>query len=179
MRLVSRLIAAAVALSLLSISHASSGAQTVMSAEPSQFVLGTASKVLPILLNSNDAEAVHIAAGHFAEDLERILGAKPHIYHDSVPRGVQRAIVVCTVHSKLASLLRHGSDGAGVEEMTNSLEGKWESFEGRVMDKPIEGLGEALVLIGSDRVSLRADLASKISLKLETAWCDLRHVHPL
>jgi hypothetical protein len=37
---------------------------------------------------------------------------------------------------------------------SNGLEGKWEAYDIRVVGKPMDGVEEALVVTGSDKVSL-------------------------
>ncbi|ORX34409.1 hypothetical protein BD324DRAFT_635737 [Kockovaella imperatae] len=108
------------------------------------FVLASSSSALPILLDSTDSKAVHIAANNFASDIHRVTGAKPDVHVDALPSGSKQAIIVCTAGSKLASKLR-------AEALVQKVEGKWESFQGAVLQSPVDGVEESLVLIGSDR----------------------------
>ena len=126
------------------------------------FTLTSSSGSIPILLDPSDPEAVHIAAGNFAEDIYRLTGSKPELFHDSLDGRVERAVIVCTSGSKLASRMRSSSHSAQtvlgkkpeLESMLQHLDGRSESYEGRVISTPLEGVEEALVLVGSDRVSV-------------------------
>ena len=113
------------------------------------FVLASASHkhAKPLLLDSEDNEAIHVAAQTFADDIYRVTGVRPELYNDTLPRDVSSAVIVGSVSSRLIS----GLDGSN--EHTEGLKGKWESFDVRVAAKPQKGLKEALVVVGSDRVS--------------------------
>lgn len=98
----------------------------------------------PILLDSSDDYAIHIAAVNFAKDIERVTGVRPRVYNDTLPKGTTTAVVVGTSGSGLVG-------GIGLEHV-RELEGKWEAFDARVVQR-VRGLEEALVISGSDRVS--------------------------
>jgi hypothetical protein len=100
-----------------------------------------------LLLDSNDDEAIHLAAQTFARDVCWITGIRPQLYNDTLPEEVEHAIVVGTVTSKL---VQKGVKGVDYRE----LEGKWESYDVRVAR--YDGLKNALVIVGSDRVSRSA-----------------------
>ncbi|WWD16299.1 hypothetical protein CI109_100725 [Kwoniella shandongensis] len=123
-------------------------AQTVFSSSSSNDHFLIASKhdhyAAPLLLSSSDDVAIHIAAQTFAHDVFRVTGVKPHIYNDSLPHAVERAIVVGTAGSHMVRHLREG-------DYADELVGKWESFDVRVIDKPLHGVESGLVVIGSDR----------------------------
>ena len=147
------------------------GVPNPLSFQPSSngFLLASSSDsfALPILLDSSDPEAVHIAAKAFAGDLAKVTGVEPEVHMDSLPGAIKQAIIVCTAASKLASSLRWGrkanaQQGAQVPlssseaspDLRAQVEGKWEAYEGAVISEPMEGVEEALVLIGSDRASI-------------------------
>jgi hypothetical protein len=95
----------------------------------------------PLLLDSEDDEAIHIAAHSFIEDIERVTGVKIGVYNDTLPRGVKRGIVVGSVGSRVVK-----------GDWTKGMKGRWEVWDARVVSG-YKGLEEALVLSGSDRVS--------------------------
>lgn len=111
------------------------------------FVLASAGRrhTVPILLDSKDDIAIYIAARSFADDIKRVTGLRPKIYNDTLPHDVHSAIVVGSSSSRLVG-------GYGLEHVT-ALEGQWEAFDARVVDG-FRGLDRALVIAGSDRVSL-------------------------
>ena len=99
----------------------------------------------PILLDSSDNIAIHIAAKTFAEDVYRVTGVRPDLYNDTLPDGTKEAIIVGSVSSGLV-------DGLQDVEYVEGLKGKWESYDMRVKNN-VKGVEDALVIVGSDRVS--------------------------
>ena len=124
--------------------------QVVFSTEnhSNTFLLASASlqKATPLLLDSEDDEAIHVAAQTFANDVYRVTGLRPEMFNNTLPGVYENAIVIGSISSRLVRNL-HG------EGSMNSLRGKWESFDVRVREKPLKGVEEGLVVIGSDRVS--------------------------
>lgn len=99
---------------------------------------------LPILLDSRDPAPVHVAAQTFADDIQRVAGIRPQSFNDTLPTSATRAIIIGTAGSDLLSSIGDIS----------RLEGLWESYDIRVMDNPIGGVEEALIITGSDKVRL-------------------------
>ncbi|ORX37574.1 hypothetical protein BD324DRAFT_622478 [Kockovaella imperatae] len=99
----------------------------------------------PILIDSTDDEAIHIAAHFFANDIERVTGLKPAVYNDTIPRGVESAIIVGSVDSSLVQSFE--------PDWTDDMKGRWEVWDARVVKNPrVKGdLEEVLMLTGSDR----------------------------
>ncbi len=102
----------------------------------------------PILLDSQDNEAIHVAAQTFADDVYKVTGLRPELYNDTLPKTSPHAIIVGSVSSRLIEHI------GGDTEYVSDLEGKWESFDIRVTKKPLKGIDEGLIVVGSDRVSL-------------------------
>jgi hypothetical protein len=92
-------------------------------ASPTGLTFASTTSALPILLDSTDHESVHIAARTFADDVLRVVGIKPEVYFDSLTEGTGAAGVVVVC------------------------------FEIGVRERPLEGVREALLLVGSDKVS--------------------------
>lgn len=110
---------------------------------PSDFVIASRHHhyAAPLLLDSKDNVAIHIAAQTFAEDVYRVTGVRPRLYNDTLPKRTRRAIVVGSLGSALID-----------ETEAEGLQGKWESYDVRVK-KAVHGADEDLVITGSDRVS--------------------------
>jgi len=116
--------------------------------------------VAPILLDSSDDSAVHIAAQTFADDIERVSGTRPELYNDTLPAGSEEtAIIIGTYSSHLLA-----ENNGQLED----LKGKWESFDIRVRDRPAPGVKHGLIITGSDRVSPLREF------DLTTAWNHFR-----
>ena len=101
---------------------------------------------VPIITDSNDDEAVHIAVQNFALDVERTTGVLPRIINYSEPLAEElrggNAIVVGTVSSSIARAFNAPS----------SLQGQWESYHIQVEENhQLDGVGTVLAVSGSDR----------------------------
>jgi hypothetical protein len=120
------------------------------------FALVHAGFSAPILLNSSDNYAVHRAASDFIDDIERITGIRTKTYNDTLGSNSKTAVVVGTMGSKLVQQLIR----SGKLQDANDFDGKWESFHVQVVDTPMEGLDEALVIVGSDKVSSFSRMAA-------------------
>jgi hypothetical protein len=107
------------------------------------FVIADHGSLVPIITNSSDSASIHLAVSTFADDLERVTGSRPAICNDTVPDWASKVIMVGTGSS-------HG------------LEGKWEAYDIRVVGKPMNGVEEALMVTGSDKVSW---------LHITVKWC--------
>lgn len=131
----------------------------VVTFENTGFVLAGPNFALDIILDAHDPAAVHIAARSFADDVQRITGSQPRLRNgtvDFVGDGKHQAIVVGTIGSKLIRQVERarwsGTEGQKVISSPESLKGQWESYEVEVVDQPLRGLDDALVVTGSDRV---------------------------
>ncbi len=118
---------------------------------PSSLLIASTTSALPILVDSADPSAIHIAVATFAKDIWRVTGVTPLIYKDRLPDGTAAAIIAVTVGSKLLKK-RRTSDAKQQTLQRSQLEGKWEAFEVEVVESPLPGLEEGLVLAGSDKV---------------------------
>lgn len=113
------------------------------------------SYALPILTDSSDQQAIHIAAASFASDIQKVVSVQPQIYNDSLPAWATNAIIVGSANSSLAKRVSGGQ--------AEVLSGQWEAYDTRVLSNPIDGVQQALVITGSDRVRARyRDLAGKV-----------------
>jgi hypothetical protein len=117
-----------------------------------EFIVASSDKgsaSLPILTSSKDNIAVHLAVASFVTDVEKVTGSKLKVYNDTLPGHSKKAVIVGTSGSQIVKGLR------GYQGVVDDLEGKWESFDIRVLDEPTQDLEEAMVISGSDRVSCR------------------------
>lgn len=109
------------------------------------FTIGSDSGSCPIIVDSNDDEAIHIAARTFALDVGKVVGSTPEVV--DLALAASTAVIACTIGSQLAA-----SIGDRIKEPREILTGKWESFHVSVVSQPLDGIQEALVVLGSDRV---------------------------
>lgn len=108
------------------------------------FTIADHGSLIPVITDSTDPEAIHVAASTFADDLERVTGVRPRIYNDTAPDWTNRVMLVGTASGQLVA------SGAGA----SAVQGKWEAYDIRIVDSPMDGVSEALVVTGSDKVQL-------------------------
>lgn len=108
------------------------------------FPLVTGGAATDILIDANDYTVVHIAAAALAGDIEMVSGARPAVKTS----GGGRVVIIGTIEKN--PLVRRIAENAG-GEFRRLLDKSWESFVIGVVDRPAEGIEEALVIAGSDR----------------------------
>jgi hypothetical protein len=123
---------------------------TFEQASDNDFHVANHGSLVPIITDSSDPASLHLAASTFADDLERVTGSRPAVYNDTVPDWATKVIMVGTASSGL--LANISNDGRA------AVEGLWEAYDIRVVEGPIAGVEEALVITGSDKVCTSASL---------------------
>lgn len=115
-------------------------------------LLASSKGAAPILLDSKAPEALHVAVNTFADDVERVVGVRPEVFTDSLPKGVQSAIVVSIYGDSVQPAPEQGHQGQQ-HFSASGLAGKWESYEIRGR-RGVAGADEAMIITGSDKVSI-------------------------
>lgn len=143
----------AIILSAVLIATATATAQTLTFTEnPDALLLVSPHGALPVLSDSHDPPAVHLAIQSFVYDVERVTGRRLEVYNDTLPPDNTRAIIVGTVQSRLVGSLQPDTERQVF--FVSSTEGQREAYDIRTLYRPLSGLAEALVIRGSDKVSL-------------------------
>lgn len=94
-----------------------------------------------IVVDKNDVALVQKAAAFLQQDIERVSGVKPQLVN-SIPPSVKNIIVVGSINqSAIVKQLR----------FKNDLQNKWEAYQIQVVNKPLPGIDQVLVIMGSDR----------------------------
>lgn len=129
-------------------------------------------KSIPLLADQKDAEVVGIAGKALAKDIERITGVRPDVL--SQPNaGTKTAIIIGTLDQSalIQSLVDNG-------KLTRALlDGKWETFLIQVVKNPFPGMGEALVIAGSDPRGTAFgtfELSKRLGVSPWVYWADVR-----
>ncbi len=99
-----------------------------------------------IVRDKADAEVVDVAVNLLATDIRRVTGRKPDVC-DSLSKDGKPVVVVGTVGQSrfIDALVRSGKLDV------SAIKGQWESYVITVLEQPVEGLGDVLVIAGSDR----------------------------
>ena len=114
-----------------------------------QFALYDKGVAATICTDSRDFTVVGIAASLLADDVERVTGGKPALAHPSRLKEVKAryAVIAGTIGRSriIDELIAQG------RVKVHEIRGKWESFLVTTLERPAKHIGEALVIIGSDR----------------------------
>lgn len=119
--------------------------KTYNSSKRASFPLINNQKVPSILIDANDAKVVTIATSMLATDIEMVAGSKP--------------TVLTAIEGEQPVLIIAGTLGQSVwidklieakKINVTQISGKWESWQTQVVSKPFKGVGNALVIIGSN-----------------------------
>lgn len=111
----------------------------------SNFPLVHQQKSATIYYDGEDAEVVGIAANAFATDIEKITGINPKV-DISNKLDQEYAIIVGTVgKSQLIDKL------IALKKINNIAADQWEEYQISLVDAPMKGVKQALVIAGSDR----------------------------
>ncbi len=112
------------------------------------FSLITNGQPAPIFMDDGDFEGVVIAARNMREDLGRLGSREGRFSTSSVPgAGTERVILIGTVgrSDTIDALIADGKIDV------SSIEGEWEAFLTVEVADPMDGVGSALVIAGSDQ----------------------------
>ncbi|KAI5814884.1 hypothetical protein BZA77DRAFT_266692 [Pyronema omphalodes] len=106
--------------------------------------------VASIHVNSNDYPGVIRAAHDLSTDFGRVTGQNMSLYTDQPEDellGQATAIIIGTIgKSKLINSLVSSK-----KIDVSKIKGKWESFQTQIVQNPVPGISQALVIVGSDK----------------------------
>jgi len=110
------------------------------------FPLASGGQAAPIYHSAGDAAVVGVAANALRDDIQRVTGLAP-VVATTPPAGTSAAVFIGTVGR---SPLIDGLVAAGKLDV-GAIQGQWESYLAAVVADPLPGVGQALVIAGSDR----------------------------
>ena len=139
------------------------------------FPLVSQKRAVPILVDSTDAEVVHVAANAVSDDLKALTGSQPELYN-RVPASTDRLVIVGTIGQSryIDQLLRDG------KIVGNELQGAWERYQVTLVKNPFPGVSEALVIAGSDRRGTAYglfELSRLVGVSPWIWWADVKPAH--
>ena len=133
------LAALALALTAQAIDHPKA---TLPVVSPDRFTLVDNGIPVPVVVSQTEDKAILRAAGDLVKDFERVTGRKP-VLSEAPADG---AIIIGSLESPLVKdMIARGRFDAG------ELTGCTEKYLIRTVKEPLEGVDEALVIVGSDR----------------------------
>ena len=110
------------------------------------FPLSVAGKSAPLYVSSADYPGVIRACKDLQTDIGRVTNSYPELFTGKMPRSKQLVIAGTLGKSPLIDkLVKDGKIDA------KAITGQWETFLILVVKKPFPGIGEALVIAGSDK----------------------------
>jgi len=110
------------------------------------FLISSKNAATPIFISNNDFIGVHKVAKIFQEDIERVTGTKPDLETSEIINQ-QNVIIIGTIGK--SELIDQMITNKKIDVST--IKGKWETFLIQTVKDPIEGVDEALVIVGSDK----------------------------
>jgi len=113
--------------------------------DPATFPLVDARQVAAVVVDPHDYEVVSLAAGLFADDVERVTGRRPAVA--AQPTHGPTILVGTLGHSAWIDRLVQAGKLPGVD----AIKGRWEATRWQIVDAPFPGVARALVIVGSDR----------------------------
>lgn len=114
-----------------------------------QFTLYNNGVAATICTDEQDYPVVGITAGLLADDVERVTATKPAIAHPARLKDVKATYTVIAGTIGKSNLIDELIAKGKIR--VDEIRGKWESFLVTTIEKPAKHIGEALVIVGSDR----------------------------
>lgn len=129
----------------------------------------------PILVDPEEPAAVRHAAGDLAGDIAAITGLRPQL-RSGIGQDTKVAIIIGTVgHGPLIEAMAR----SGRIDLSR-VRGKWETFLIASVSRPLPGVDQALVIVGSDRRGTAFgvyELSRAMGVNPWTWWADLKPQH--
>ena len=116
------------------------------SKEPNAFPIADANGTTAIYVDENDLNTVKKAVSWLQHDIELVSGKKPNVINKGNTPPQYLVIVGSLEGSTLIKQLV-----ADKKIKIDSLKNQWEAYQIQVVDKPMQGVEKALVIVGSDR----------------------------
>jgi hypothetical protein len=152
------------------------GAVRIVSTEPvpGSFALVQDGRAAPIVVDAADFPGVRRATGDLQADLERVTGTKPAL--GPMPAAAPVVVIVGTL-GESPTVDRLVSEG---RLDVAAIRGRWEAFLIRRVPAPAPGIGEALVIAGSDKrgtIYGIYELSEQIGVSPWSWWADVPVPH--
>jgi len=135
------------------------------------FPLASNGSVSVMITDSSDYPGVVRAFRQLCGDIEKVTGSKPILSTGNIPEG-KNIIIAGTIGKNkiIDNLIKTG------KLQTDSLAGKWESYQITIVREPLPGVESALVITGSDKrgtIYGIYDISQKIGVSPWYWWADV------
>jgi hypothetical protein len=157
------------------ISAAPADSVLIVSGKGDGFVLSAGGKSATLFISKDDYPGVIRAFKDLQTDIGKVTGTKPDLVTEKLPKA--RQMVIAGTLGKSNLIGRLVKDG---KINVKDLEGKWETFLIQVISKPVPGVKEALVIVGSDKrgtIYGIYELSAKIGVSPWYWWADVPIAH--
>jgi hypothetical protein len=133
-------------LAILLISPVAHGSTIIVSDAGPGFPLSEKGRSAPMYVSSSDFPGVIRAFTDLQSDIGKVTNVRPELFTGELP-AARYAVIAGTIGKSpvIDELIKSGKLNA------KDIEGKWESFIIRVIEKPVKGIKEAIVIAGSDK----------------------------
>ncbi|WP_029036522.1 glycosyl hydrolase 115 family protein [Salinimicrobium xinjiangense] len=135
------------------------------------FPLVSPDKSAAIYIDQGDFKGVHRAAEDLQKDIERVTGKFPELYRTAeVSTGTPVIIGTLGKSSLIDQLVQNN------KIKVSEIEGKWETFAIQVVQDPLPGVEQALVIVGSDKrgtIFGVYDVSKEIGVSPWYYWADV------
>jgi hypothetical protein len=135
------------------------------------FVLSESGTSAPLYADSNEFPGVVRALKDLQSDINRVTNAKPDLFTGIITKA-QYIVIAGTLgkNKVIDELVREKKIDV------NGIQGKWEAFRIQVIENPLPGIKQALIIAGSDKrgtIYGIYDLSEKIGVSPWNWWADV------
>ena len=134
------------------------------------FSLISEGKTPDLLVSEKDFPGIFRVAEDLQNDMEKVSGTKPELLKSS--KTAENLIIIGTLGKSalIDDLVQKGKIN------TDSLTGKWEKFTAQIVENPMDGVKQALVIAGSDKrgtIYGMYDLSRQLGVSPWYFWADV------
>ncbi|MFC1551481.1 glycosyl hydrolase 115 family protein [Candidatus Latescibacterota bacterium] len=142
---------------------------------PGRFALSSAGRSAQLVASPEDYPGVIRVMNYLSDDIGRVTNATPEVITGPVPEAENIVLIGTIGKSWLIDKLisEKKIDVSGIE-------GRWETFLIQVVDDPLAGVGQALVIAGSDKrgtIFGMFDISAQIGVSPWYWWADVPTKH--
>jgi hypothetical protein len=142
---------------------------------PGRFALSSAERSAPLVASPEDYPGVIRVMNYLSADIGRVTDAAPEVITGPAPEA-EKVVLIGTIGKSWLIDKLIADNKIDVRE----IEGRWETFLIQVVDNPFTGVGQALVVAGSDKrgtIFGMFDISAQIGVSPWYWWADVPTEH--